>query len=135
MIMKRDKVIYWISTGLFTTLMLMSAGMYFFNNEMVSEIFTSLGFPTYIIYPLAVAKILGLIAIWTNKSKMLKEWAYAGFFFDFVLAATAHLMVSDGEYAAALFAIVLLIVSYVFDKKGERLYILTPEENYYLTIQ
>jgi hypothetical protein len=115
--MKRDKVIYWISTGLLSALMLMSAGMYFFNNDMVSEIFTSLGFPTYIIYPLAVAKILGLIAIWTNKSKMLKEWAYAGFFFDFVLAATAHIMVSDGEYAGALVAIILLIVSYVFEKK------------------
>ena len=117
MSMKRDKVIYWISTGLLTALMLMSAGMYLFYNEMVSEIFTSLGFPTYIIYPLAVAKILGLIAIWTNKSKMLKEWAYAGFFFDFMLAASAHIMVSDGEYPGAIVAMILLIVSYVFDKK------------------
>ena len=84
---------------------------------MVSETFTRLGYPTYIIYPLALLKILGLIAIWTNKSRMLKEWAYAGFFFDFLLAFSAHVSVNDGEYAGALAAIVLLIISYLFGKR------------------
>lgn len=115
--MKNLKRIYWISTGLLTLLMLMSAGMYFFNYDMVSETFTNLGFPTYIIYPLAVAKILGLVAIWTEKSTSLKEWAYAGFFFDFLLAASAHIIINDGEYAAALMALVLLLTSYFTWKK------------------
>lgn len=113
---KRDKYIYWGATGLLTALMLMSAGMYFFQNDMVSETFTRLGFPTYIIYPLALLKILGLIAIWTKKSPMLKEWAYAGFFFDFLLALSAHINVNDGEYLPAAIAIVLLLVSYFFEK-------------------
>ncbi|MFK7951109.1 MAG: DoxX family protein [Saprospiraceae bacterium] len=117
--MKNIKRVYWASTGLLTALMLMSAGMYFFNNEMVSETFTKLGFPTYIIYPLAVAKILGLIAIWTEKSKALKEWAYAGFFFDFVLATSAHIAINDGEFAPALVAIILLFISYFTWKKLE----------------
>ncbi len=120
---KTTKLIYWIATGLLTALMLMSAGMYLFNNEMVRETFTRLGFPTYIIYPLAIIKILGLIAIWTKKSSTLKEWAYAGFFFDFLLAFSAHLMVKDGEYIAALAAIILLIISYIYGRKlgsGER---------------
>lgn len=116
---KRNRLIYLIATGLLTALMLMSAGMYFFNNEMVSETFRNLGYPTYIIYPLAIAKILGLIAIWTKKSTTLKEWAYAGFFFDFVLALSAHLYVKDGEYAPALVAIVLLVVSYLYERKIE----------------
>lgn len=115
---KRNRIIYLVSTGLLTALMLMSAGMYFFNNQMVSETFVKLGYPTYIIYPLAIAKILGLIAIWTKKSKTLKEWAYAGFFFDFVLAAGAHFMVNDGEFAPGLVAIVLLLVSYNFEDKA-----------------
>jgi len=114
---KRNKIIYLVATGLLTALMLFSAGMYFFNYEMVSATFTKLGFPTYIIYPLAIAKILGLIAIWTKKSNALKEWAYAGFFFDFVLALTAHINISDGEYAPALLALVLLFVSYFFEKR------------------
>ena len=114
---KRDRLIYLISTGLLTALMLMSAGMYFFNHEMVAETFTKLGYPTHIIYPLAIAKLLGLVAIWTKKSNTLKEWAYAGFFFDFVLAATAHIHIQDGEFAPALVAIVLLITSYTFEKR------------------
>ena len=81
---KRNKYIYWTVTGLLSALMLMSAGMYIFNNTMVTTTFIQLGYPSYIIYPLAILKILGIIAIITKKSKILKEWAYAGFFFDFV---------------------------------------------------
>lgn len=115
--MKNLKLIYKISTGLLTAMMLMSAGMYFFNHAAISQTFTNLGYPAYIIYPLAIAKILGLVAIWTNQSRSLKEWAYAGFFFDFVLALSAHLMVGDGEFAPALVAIILLFTSYFSWKK------------------
>ncbi|MCG1037001.1 DoxX family protein [Polaribacter sargassicola] len=115
--MKTTKIIYYLSTGLLSIIMLFSAGMYLFNNEMVSGFFIDLGYPTYIIYPLAIAKILGLIAIWFIKSKSLKEWAYAGFFFDFVLAFAAHFMVKDGGHLSALVAIVLLLVSYFTHKK------------------
>lgn len=115
--MKNIKYVYWGSTGLLSAMMLMSAGMYFFNNETISATFTNLGFPTYIIYPLAIAKILGLVAIWTEKSKALKEWAYAGFFFDFLLAASAHIAANDGEFAGAFVAMVLLFTSYFAWKK------------------
>lgn len=109
---KQIKLFYYISTGMLTLLMLMSAGMYFFNHGMVKETITNLGYPTYIIYPLAIAKILGLIAIWSGKSKTLKEWAYAGFFFDFILAFSAHININDGEYLPAAIAIILLFISY-----------------------
>jgi hypothetical protein len=115
--MKNLKIINWVSTGLLTAMMLLSAGMYIFNHAEISETFLALGYPTHIIYPLAIAKILGLVAIWTNFSKSLKEWAYAGFFFDFVLAFAAHTMVSDGEFGGALVALVLLFVSYFTWKK------------------
>ena len=113
----RSKIIYWASTGLISAMMLLSAGMYFFNNEMVTETFVRLGYPTFIIYPLAIAKILAIVAILTKKSDVLKEWAYAGLFFDFMLAASSHIMVNDGEHAGALVAIVLLLTSYFFDRK------------------
>ncbi|MGH1336849.1 MAG: DoxX family protein [Aureispira sp.] len=114
---KSKQITYLISTGLLTALMLMSAGMYFFNYEMITATFTKLNYPAYLVYPLAVAKILGLIAIWTKKSDTLKEWAYAGFFFDVVLALLAHLYANDGEYAPALVGVVLVLVSYLFEKK------------------
>ena len=59
--------------------------MYIFNHEEVAGMFTSFGYPTYIIYPYAVAKLLGLLAIWFPDCKKIKEWAYAGFFFAFIL--------------------------------------------------
>lgn len=114
---KTTKLIYWIATGLLSTMMVMSGFMYFFNHAHVAEEFQKLGYPTYIICPLALAKLLGVVAILTNKNKTLKEWAYAGFFFDFVLAFFAHLYIGDGEFPGALIALVLLFVSYFFGKK------------------
>lgn len=61
--------------------------------------------------PLAIAKILGLVAIWVNKSKLLRKWAYAGFFFNLLLAFVAHVAISDGEQWGALMAMVLLFLS------------------------
>lgn len=113
----RNKIMYWISTLLLSALMFMSAGMYFFKNPMVQQMFKNLGYPTYIIYPLAFAKILGVLAILTRKVPFLKELAYAGFFFEFILAFSAHINAADGEYTAALIALILLIISYIYDKK------------------
>ena len=111
------KKIYWAVTGLFSAMMLFSATMYFVQNDMVTEMFQKLGFPTFIIYPLAVAKILGVVAIVSNKSQTLKEWAYAGFFFDLVLAAAAHLNIGDGQFAPPLIVLILVIASYVLGRE------------------
>ena len=115
--MKTSRIVFYISTVLLTLMMLFSVSMYLFSHAEVSKLIISLGYPAYIIYPLAIAKILGLIAIWSNYSKTLKEWAYAGFFYDFVLALSAHLSVGDGEFGLAAVALVLLGVSYFFGKK------------------
>jgi hypothetical protein len=109
---KARKIVYWITTGLLTVIVLMYAGNSIFNYEMFSQRFSSLGYPTYIIYPLTTGKILGLIAIWSNLTRTLKEWAYAGFFFDFVLAMMAEIRVDNGEYFSSSIAIVCLLISY-----------------------
>lgn len=116
--MKSIRITYFIALSLFSLLMLFSAFNYFANYETVSGFFQDLGFPTYIIYPLAVAKILGLIAIWTKKSVVLKEWAYAGFFFNIVLAASAHLNVSDGQQTGAFIAFFLFLITYFTERKA-----------------
>lgn len=109
---KKIKIAYFISTGLLSLLMLMSAGMYLFKTADMQQVFEALGYPSYVVVPLALAKMLGLIAIWFINNRSLKEWAYAGFFFDFVLAFFAHLMVGDGEFPPAIVAILLLFTSY-----------------------
>lgn len=116
---KKDKIIYWGATGLLSALAVISSSMYFFNHEMVVEAFTHFGYPTYIIYPLGVAKVLGLLAIWTKKSEFLKNLAYAGFFYNGLLALSAHVMAGDafGDYVHAIAFPVFVITSYFYDKK------------------
>ncbi|MEL6864522.1 MAG: DoxX family protein [Bacteroidota bacterium] len=116
--MKRDKIIYWVATGLLSLMMVGSAGNYLFNYDAVAEVFNNLGYPSHVVYPLAIAKILGVVAILTRKSDMLKEWAYAGFFFDFALAFMAHMSIADNEWAGSVVATILLFVSYFFEKRA-----------------
>ncbi|GAA4276031.1 DoxX family protein [Aquimarina mytili] len=111
------KIIYWIATGLLTLLMLFSAGMYLTKHEEILQTFASFNYPGYIVYPLAILKLSGITVILLNKWKKLKEWAYAGFFFNFVLAFFAHQQAGDGEWAGALVALVLLLTSYFVGKK------------------
>jgi hypothetical protein len=112
-----NKIIYWVTTGLFSAIMLFSASMYIFNHEMAIEAFTGLGFPTYLIYPMAIAKLLGLATILTRFNKTLVEWAYAGFVFNALLAASAHLAAGDQQWAGAVMALVFGLISYFTGKK------------------
>lgn len=114
---KRNKIIYYTVTGLFTAHMLMTIGVYLFNNEMVSETFVNLGFPAALVYPLAIAKLLGLVAIWTNKSRLLKELAYLGFAIDFCMASVAHGIADDGGVIGPLGALLFVIVSFIYHRK------------------
>ncbi|WP_350286648.1 DoxX family protein [uncultured Croceitalea sp.] len=111
------KILFWVSTAMLTLIMCFSVYNYFFNNDLIIGFFENMGYPTYLIYPLAIAKLLGLVAIWGNFSKPLKEWAYAGFFFNVVLAFFAHYMVSDGEHMGAVIATFAVLVSYFTGKE------------------
>lgn len=114
---KLDRIIYWIATGLLSALMLLSAGMYIFNHEEIVITFENLGHPGHVIYPLAFLKLSGIIVLIAGKNKTLREWAYAGFFFNFVLAIAAHVNAGDGEFAGGVMALVFLAASYIFDKR------------------
>ncbi|UTW61755.1 DoxX family protein [bacterium SCSIO 12741] len=112
-------LVYRIVTVLFSLSMLAGAAQYVFTYDVAQEMFNALGFPTYIIYPLGAAKVLGVIAIWTNISPRLKEWAYAGYTFNFLLAGLAHLSVGDGQFWGALIALILSSSSYFLYRKLE----------------
>ncbi|MDC8005170.1 DoxX family protein [Aureisphaera galaxeae] len=114
--MKLQKTIYWIATVLLCGVMLYSASMYFTKTEMVKGFYERLGYPTYLVIPLAVAKVLGVIMVLWRKSKWLTEWAYAGFFFDLVLAFFAHYVLGD-DVTFTLAAVVFLLLSYFFGKE------------------
>lgn len=114
---KRNNIIYLTSTILLTIMIGMGVANYIFNTEVVGEMLTALGYPTYLIYPLAIAKTLGLIAIWFVKNKTLKEWAYAGLFFNLLLATISHIAVQDGQFVAPIIGLLLVLTSYFFERK------------------
>ena len=116
--MNRNKIIYLVFTVLFSLSILAGAGMYFTQYAHVTENFNRLGFPSWLVYPLATAKILGVIGILQKKSTVLREWAYAGFFFNLLLAFSAHLVAKDGEAFGPILVLVFLFGSYIFSKKS-----------------
>lgn len=115
--MKTNKIIFYTATALFTGIMVFSVSMYLTKTEIIKGAFETMGYPSYLVYPLAIAKILGLFALWYPKFKTIKEWAYAGFFFNVVLAFFAHVMISDGQQLFSVLAFLFLTTSYLFFKR------------------
>lgn len=113
--MLRTKIIYWAATVLICAVMCYSASMYFLNTEMIRGFFFSFNYPEYLVIPLAIAKICGVVMILWRKSRWLTEWAYAGFFFDIVLAFFAHYFAGDST-TFTLMAMIFLLTSYFFGK-------------------
>ena len=113
--MKRDKIIYWITTGLLT-LSLALAGFSYLTAHKAAEAFIHLGFPAYFRVELGIAKIIGaLILIVPVVPARIKGWAYVGAFIVFVSAFIAHLSVdSIGAALQPLFAFCLCGVSDFF---------------------
>ena len=114
--MHTKQIVYWVTTVVLCGIMLYSATMYFAKTEMISGFFESYSFPTYLVIPLAIAKILGVIMILWRQSKWLTEWAYAGFFFNLVLANLAHYYAGDGIVGFSLVALIALFPSYFLGK-------------------
>lgn len=119
---KRNKVLYWVLT-LF--LMVPGAGgglVELFTNgpEPIVKIMLALGYPLYLMKILGFAKVLGGLAILTGKIPRLKEWAYAGFAFDFLGATASHVLAGDAANAGfPLVMFALLMGSYVLWYKTE----------------
>lgn len=110
------KIIYQISTWLLFSLLILTGVFYFVFYEKLVVYFKSYGYPIYLIYPLAIAKIIGSIIILYNKHTFLRELAYAGFFFNFILAFFAHVMIGEIDPFPTIFMI-LLLVSYFTGNK------------------
>lgn len=109
--MKSLKIIYWVATGLICLLLVGSAANYVFNYAAVAATVVKLGYPPYILYPLALAKLLAVAAILTNRSAVLREWAYAGLFFNMLIALSAHLTSGVPGAPVVVLALGLLLTS------------------------
>ena len=117
--MKKFKILFWITTSIIFLFEGVMPALTF-NNELAIQGITGLGYPLYFVTMLTIFKILGsIVLIIPQFPKNVREWAYAGFGFDFI-AAFVSLWVVTGFGAtlilpAAFF--VILSVSYVSWKK------------------
>jgi hypothetical protein len=109
-------MIYWIATvwlslGMVSTGIVQLIGM---DDEAAN--FQQLGYPLYLMTLIGVWKMLGVIAVLVPKFPLVKEWAYAGFFFCMSGAVISHIAVGDafGKIAPPLLLLVLTVVSWYF---------------------
>ncbi len=113
---RKNKIIYWVAT-LWLSLGMVSTGIVQFihMDEEVAKM-TTLGYPIYFLTIIAVWKFLGVIAVLIPKYPLLKEWAYAGFFFLMSGAIFTHLAVGDSaiEYFGPTLLLILTLVSWYY---------------------
>lgn len=120
---KRNKIIYWVSTIWLSLGMLATGTVQLFRMRAEGAVsppgvygITYLGYPVYFLTILGVWKILGVIALLTPKFPLLKEWAYAGFFFIMSGAVFSHIALHDSvnEIFPSLLLLTLTVVSWYF---------------------
>ncbi|SFN74504.1 DoxX-like family protein [Chitinophaga sp. YR627] len=116
---KTSKLIYWIG-AVFMSLWFGASGFFeLTHNPVVWDITVQLGYPPHFIYILGVAKICGVVVLLTpEKLLRLKEWVFAGMFFDITFAFFSKLAVLN--FAATIDAIIaftVLSITYVMFRK------------------
>lgn len=113
--MKKYKIIFWITTGLIFLLEGVMSALTG-HTEMSIQGITSLGYPLYFVTVIVVFKVLGSLALIIPQiPARVKEWAYAGFGFDFLCAFISLWVVGgfSGALALPIIAMVILVLSYI----------------------
>lgn len=124
---KRDKIIYWIATIWLALGMLSTGAVQLFkmegNGPGSLESMTHLGYPAYLVQILGAWKILGVVALLIPKFPLLKEWAYAGFFFLMTGAIFSHIASGDAmsELFPSLLLLILTVASWYFRPADRRI--------------
>jgi hypothetical protein len=107
--MRTSKIIFWITTGiifLFQGVMPALTG----HTELAKEGIRHLGYPQYFGVLLNIFKVIGaIVLVVPGLPSRIREWAYAGFAFDFLFAALS-LWIVDGFSLMVLFPFIMLLV-------------------------
>lgn len=120
--MKKTNIFYWVFTGLFGFLMLGSAIPDIMSSPVaIQGMHVELGYPTFFVPFIGVAKLLGVIAILVPGFPRLKEWAYAGLFFDLIGATYSILAVGKPGWLFMVLPLALAATSYVLYQKRRKL--------------
>ncbi len=127
---KRNKIIYWVATAWLLLGMASSGIVQLLNLKQERDMMSHLGYPFYFLTILGAWKLLGVIIILIPNFPLLKEWAYAGFFFVMSGAILSH--IASGDEAKDLFGpfllLILTIVSWYFRPPGRRFNVPTDKK-------
>ncbi len=119
---KRNKIIYWVTTGLLAFGMLAQGFAQIAQTKGYVDIIVNLGYPIYFLYIIGNWKILGVIAILIPRFPLLKEWAYAGFFFIMSGAVFSHIAAGDFmSITPAIILVILIVTSWYFRPESRKL--------------
>lgn len=111
-----NKIIYWVST-LWLSLGMLSTGIVqLFKVKAETNFILALGYPEYFLTILGIWKILGVVVLLVPGFSLIKEWAYAGFFFSMSGAVFSHIASANpiAEIAPSLLLLILTVVSWYF---------------------
>ncbi|WP_140937368.1 DoxX family protein [Sphingobacterium lumbrici] len=120
---KKNKIIYWIATIWLALGMLSTGIVQLIKMEEEVEAFNHLGYPSYLLTLLGIWKILGVVTILLPKFPLLKEWAYAGFFFVASGATVSHIALGDpiAEILPSVLLVALTIISWYYRHSDRRI--------------
>ena len=120
---KRNKIIYWIATAWMALGMLSTGIVQLFQVKSETGFITALGYPSYFLSILGAWKILGVVALLLPKFPLVKEWAYAGFFFTMTGAIASHIVMGDpvNEIFPSLLLLILTLLSWFFRPADRKL--------------
>ena len=111
---KATNITYWICTIIFAALMIFSAaGGLQPSKDAIKIIHDGLGYPIYFIQFISVAKIIGAIVILIPGLRLVKEWAYAGLFFDLSGAIYSGIAAS-GKFDPLILTMLIWIIPGIF---------------------
>ncbi len=120
---KRNKIIYWIAT-LWLSLGMASTGIVqVLQLKEETEFVLLLGYPAYFLTIIGIWKLLGVVAVLVPKFPVVKEWAYAGFFFVSSGAFISQLAMGHtaiGEWFPAVLLLILTIISWYYRPAGRK---------------
>lgn len=120
--MRTKKIIYWIATIWLSLGMLSTGIVQLLKMDQDVARMADLNYPVYLLTLLGIWKIVGVIAVLIPKFPILKEWAYAGFFFAMSGALFSHIMSESpaSEIFPSLLLLVLTVVSWYFRPESRR---------------
>jgi len=127
--MKARSIAYWVTTVLFALGIGASGIADLVHAQPIVEGFGLLGYPLYLTTLLGVWKLLGVVAILAPRFPRLKEWAYAGFFFELTGAAFSHVAAGVGSPASPLLFLALGLASWALRPEGRLFGSIVPASN------